>query len=96
MAAPVHLGAAAQPFPVIWLTEQNYFAWSMRMEAYLQREELWDIVALPPVNYDDDGERRLYSRAHVAIIMALDDAQLVSIGAASHGVCMCGTPWFRE
>lgn len=53
------------------------------MEAYLCREELWGVTIGPPADGDDEDQRR-NRRAYAAIVMVLDDNQLMNMRGLVH------------
>ncbi|XP_062991197.1 proton channel OTOP1 [Elgaria multicarinata webbii] len=60
------------------LNEHNYLAWSVKMEQYLRREDLWTVVSNPPAQ-PDEGEQRSIEKALASIILCLEDNQLVHV-----------------
>ena len=45
-------------FPVTRLNENNYQTWSVKVEMFLRREELWEIVEDPPNELDKEEVRK--------------------------------------
>ncbi|KAG8127609.1 hypothetical protein E2320_014510 [Naja naja] len=63
-------------FVASWLNKTNYLSWCVKMQMYLQREELWMIVTDPPAVLDD-GNWRQNAKTLASIILALEDSQLI-------------------
>ncbi|KAG8139167.1 hypothetical protein E2320_001935 [Naja naja] len=65
-------------FLVSWLNETNYLSWNVKMEMYLQREELWTIVLIHR-EVLDGGDQRKNEKALASIILALEDSQMIHV-----------------
>ncbi|KAG8147954.1 hypothetical protein E2320_001412 [Naja naja] len=72
------VGVMGGDFLVSQLNETNYLSWNVKMEMYLQWEELWTIVTNPPAVLDD-GDQRKNEKALASIILALEDSQLIHV-----------------
>ncbi|KAG8139411.1 hypothetical protein E2320_002176 [Naja naja] len=72
------VGIMGGGFLVSQLNETNYLSWNVKMEMYLQREELWTIVT-NPLAVLDDGDQRKNKKALGSIILALEDSQLIHV-----------------
>uniref|UniRef100_A0A1I8P4M5 DUF4219 domain-containing protein n=1 Tax=Stomoxys calcitrans TaxID=35570 RepID=A0A1I8P4M5_STOCA len=55
---------------------ENYKAWSMTLEAYLQMEDIWDVVEKGPDGGDEDFHK---DRRAKFVILCLVDSKLFKI-----------------
>ena len=65
----------ASNLPLLHLNGHNYMSWAFKMEMYLRRESVWQIVCNPPAQLDEEDKAK-DERALSTIILCLDDSQL--------------------
>ena len=60
----------------------NYNLWSIKMKMYLQSKNLWQCVENPKFETAEDVI--MSQKAHAAIVLSLDDTQLLHVASAAN------------